>query len=231
MKDKILNNKMNPRVLAFAMLLGFAVQITGPVASIANAAPPVVDVQSFGAGYGEWSARWWQWLLSIPAAVNPNLDATGENCAQGQTDDVWFLAGAFGGTVTRTCTIPAGKPIFFPIINNILFKPRGQETLLDLRRQASEFIDNATELEATIDGEAIQNLAAFRARSPSFTVIAPQRGLVPPGQLSVPGNTDPIVSDGYWLLLSPLSPGDHSIHFHAKSGEFELDVSYALTIQ
>jgi len=28
--------------------------------------------------------EWWQWLLSIPTAVNPNLDSTGANCGVGQ---------------------------------------------------------------------------------------------------------------------------------------------------
>jgi len=221
-------------VAVFTMLLGFVGQTAGPLAPTASAATQqqnVIGVQTFGATYGEWSARWWQWLLSIPAAVNPNLDTTGENCAQGQQDDVWFLAGTFGGTATRTCTIPAGKPIFFPLINNLAFKPSGRETLLDLRRLAGGLIDDVTVLQATIDGEAVQNLFGFRVRAPSFTVIAPPRGLVPPGQLSVPGNTDPIVSDGYWLLLSPLPAGQHVIHFHAEtSGGFVVDVTYHLTI-
>src|SRR4029077_20020533 len=48
-----------------------------------------------GVTYGEWTARWWQWLLSIPGPVNTNLDTTGANCAQGQSGPVWFLAGRF----------------------------------------------------------------------------------------------------------------------------------------
>jgi hypothetical protein len=213
----------------FAMLLGFAGQAVGPLSAPASA--QVIEVQTFGATHGEWSARWWQWLLSIPTSINPNLDTTGANCAQGQEDDVWFHAGAFGGTVTRTCTIPAGKPIFFPLINTVSFKPFGHETLLDLRRLAADFIDTVTVLEATIDGTDVQNLFSFRVRSPSFTVIVPPRGLVPRGQTSVPANTDPIVSDGYWLLLSPLPAGPHVIHFHTEtSGGFEVDVTYNLTV-
>ena len=216
-------------IIAVLVLVGPGVFQTSAATQQTN----VIAVQTFGATYGEWSARWWQWLLSIPAAVNPNLDQTGgANGAQGQVDDVWFLAGSFGGSATRAITIPAGKPIFFPIINSIVFKPFGFETLLDLRQQAAAFIDTVTVLQASIDGKAIQNLSNFRVRSPSFTVIAPPQGLIPPGQLSVPGNTDPIVSDGYWLLLSPLSPGSHTIHFHAEtSGGFMLDVTYNLTVE
>jgi len=194
--------------------------------------PTVVGVQTYGSTYGELSARWWQWLLSIPAAVNPNLDATGANCAQGQFDDVWFLAGAFGGTVERSCTIPVGKPIFFPLLNNIAFKPGGKETLLDLRAQAATFIDTVTALDCTLDGvPCFQDRSSFRVKSPSFTVIAPAKGLVSPGQLSVPGNTDPIVSDGYWLLINPPTPGSHTIKIKASTNNFSLDVTYNLTVQ
>jgi hypothetical protein len=195
--------------------------------------PTVVAVQTYGATYGELSARWWQWLLSIPAAVNPNLDATGANCAQGQYDDVWFLAGAFGGTVTRSCTIPANKPVFFPLINTIAFKPNGNETLIDLRRLAAAFIDTVAELDCSMDGVAcFKDPSSFRVRSPSFTVIAPSNGVVPPGKLSVPGNTDSIVSDGYWVLITPPTPGMHVIHVRATTGDgFSLDVTYNLTVQ
>ena len=92
-------------VAVFTMLLA-VLGTAGPLARPASAAD-VVKAEGFGATYGEWSARWWQWALSIPAAVNPILDATGANCARDQVDDVWFLAGTFGGTVTRSCTIPA----------------------------------------------------------------------------------------------------------------------------
>jgi hypothetical protein len=202
------------------------------VESVAPPPPTVVGVQTYGATYGELSARWWQWLLSIPAAVNPNLDTTGANCALGQYDDVWFLAGTFGGTIERTCTIPAGKPIFFPLINTVAFKPGGKETLLDLRRLAAAFIDNVSALDCTMDGVAcFQDRSNFRVKSPSFTVIAPAKGLVPPGKLSVPGNTDPIVSDGYWLLIDPPKPGPHTIKFNATTDNFSLDVTYNLTIQ
>src|SRR5262245_36308823 len=57
--------------------------------------PP--GARPYGKTYGEWGARWWQWLLAIPAPVNPNLDPTGANCGQGQSGPVWFVAGNFGG--------------------------------------------------------------------------------------------------------------------------------------
>jgi hypothetical protein len=220
-------------IMTFVMLLGLIGTTAGLFVPSANAAE-VVAVQTHGASYGEWSARWWQWILSIPAAVNPNLDTTGDNCAEGQEfSDVWFLAGTFGDQpVKRDCTIPSGKSLFFPIINIISFKPWGYETLLDLRRSAASFIDDVSVLKVTIDNKAVQKLFDFRVQSPSFTVIAPAKALIPPGQLQVPGDTDPIVSDGYWLLLSPLSAGQHDIYITAETNSgFVLNVTYNLFVE
>jgi hypothetical protein len=199
-----------------------------------TAPPAVVEPPTSSGRYAELSARWWQWLLSIPAAVNPNLDATGANCAVGQYDDAWFLAGAFAsGQYTRQCTIPAGKPIFLPLVNVIVFKPLGSETLVDLRQQAAAFIDGIDVLECTLDGAAcFEDPAAFRVRSPTFTVMAPPKGIVPAGQLKAPGNTDPIVSDGYWLLIPPPYEGAHTIKLKAaNSAGFNLEMEYDLTIE
>lgn len=222
------NKTKHSLIIGFAILVGVIGQTT--FISTASAAP--VAVQSYGATYGELSARWWQWVFSIPAEINPLLDVTGANCAQKQYDDVWFLAGNFGGDVTRSCTIPAGKPIFFPLINNVAFKPTGKDTLLDLRHLAGEFIDTVSGLEVIIDGNAIiNNFSSFRVKSPSFTVIVPANALVPRGKFSAPSNADSLVSDGYWLLLEPLPVGNHTITFHAEtSNSFELNVTYNVTV-
>jgi hypothetical protein len=72
-----------------------------------------------GASYAEWGNRWWQWFDSIPASVHPFPDTTGVNCAQNQSGPVWYLAGSpdLDDDVVRSCTVPAGKYIFFPLAN------------------------------------------------------------------------------------------------------------------
>jgi len=133
--------------------------------------------------------------------------------------------------------------VFFPLINTIGFKAFGYETLNDLRLQAANQIgDNVTKLVCTIDGTDCGTLCktddgngcptdlfAFRATSPSFSLLAVQQGVLPPGKLSVPGNADPIVSDGYWMLVT-LPPGQHIIKFSGTAGNFHPDVTYTLTV-
>src|SRR6266478_6251873 len=53
----------------------------------------------YGLSYGDWSARWWQWVLAIPPKSNPILDGLqgkpshGNHCGEGQSQPVWFLPG------------------------------------------------------------------------------------------------------------------------------------------
>src|SRR5215831_11039035 len=71
------------------------------------------------------TAQWWQWAFSIPAPQNPIIDPNGGNCMIGQRDSVWFLAGYTGGTTQRTCDIPGGTSLFFPVINQVYFNSPG----------------------------------------------------------------------------------------------------------
>jgi hypothetical protein len=198
------------------------------------------DANTYGNSSGEWSARWWQWALSIPAATNPVLDETGANCAEGQSGPVWFLAGSFfGGTFERACTVPPGKALFLPIVNAAFgaavfdcepTQPGVPCNITVLRAAAAASMDPVT-IAASIDGVPVRHLRDYRVQSPVFSVTLPERNVV-----DVPSATyAPMVSDGYWLMLAPLSAGAHTIHFKNSitGGPFagtETEVTYHLTI-
>jgi hypothetical protein len=125
-------------------------------------------------------ARWQQWVLSIPTSVNPQLDPTGENCMVGQRGALWFLAGTFGGgTATRTCSVPEGKSLFFPVVNavnfntpNVCGQGPGNLSVKELRAASDAFIDGVTAKSVELDGELIQNL--LHLRSPVFEIALPE---------------------------------------------------------
>src|SRR5262249_33328650 len=81
-----------------ALVLGLSASADVALAQVLDN-PGVVPPNSneFGNTYGDWCARWNQWLLSISADKNPALDNPGADCTAGQTGEVWFLAGTFGG--------------------------------------------------------------------------------------------------------------------------------------
>ena len=184
------------------------------------------------------SAEWWQWALSIPTPENPQLDTTGEDCVVGQRGEVWFLAGVFGGgTVTRTCSVPANKSLFFPVANSVFFdSPNvcGQGDSIpvkDMRDFNANLINGATNLLVEVDGKRIGNL--HRVQSKVFEVALPEENVFDAfcGPAGFPaGIYSPAVDDGYYVRLNPLAVGNHTLHFHAEGpGGFQ-DVTYHLTV-
>jgi hypothetical protein len=189
------------------------------------------------------SAEWQQWALSIPASENPQLDTTGGKCMVGQRGSVWFLAGVFfggAGTATRTCSVPGGEALYFPVINSVQINSpnvcgQGPENLSveELRSMAAPTIDAATNLSVTVDGIAVKNVR--RVKSEVFVVALPENNVfvAPCAPLPVPaGIYSPAVDDGFYVLLKPLPLGHHTLHFQAESpaGVIVEDVTYNLTV-
>jgi hypothetical protein len=206
-----------------------------PTSNTSNPAIFPPDSQPYGLTFGEWTAKWWQWAHSIPIENNPMLDQTGEDCAQAQnqTGPVWFLAGTSGGSAERICTIPAGKAILIPIINAI-YTRTASETEEEMRTTIKEYIDTVTTLEASIDGVPLQNLSNYRVQSLAFNVTLPKDNVI-----GEPEGTYLAVSDGYWVFLEPLPPGEHEIRLHAAiidptaispTPSFETVVTYHLIV-
>lgn len=239
-----MNSKLRYTLVAGAVAVsGLLAQAVGPLAPVALADPPhrAVEIQTYGASYGEWGARWWEWALSIPVTNNPLLDETGANCGVGQYyGNVWFLAGTFGGPVVRNCTVPRGKALFFPLVNYVGWRTGSEPslpTLLELRAETATEIDAVTDLFCTVDGKKCANdLFEFRAMSPFFALIAPATdGIVSPGDIAGPGNADNLAADGYWIMLPPPKPrgSPYVIRFggtSASGGGFDVDVTYYITV-
>ena len=189
-----------------------------------------------------FTALWWEWVLSIPTPANPTVDDSGANCMVGQRDFVWFLAGVNGGgSATLACSVPADKTLFFPVINSFFFNTpncgQGPEnlTVKFMRTLVKPFIDAAQNLSVTVDGKDIKKTLLRRVQSDPFVTALPADNIFGPDACAkgVPlpaGIYSPSVDDGFYVALSPLSPGRHTIHFHADSGSLTEDVTYNLKI-
>ena len=209
-----------------------------------------VDAKLFGRTYGEWGAEWWKWAVGIPAETNPIIDPTGEFGHIDQKGPVWFLAGTFGGTVERSLTVPKGKWLFFPLVNSLWWAPDDLETaafvaeflgldpddLTDeelIRLVAAFNLERLVHLSCTIDGVRVDNPLQYRASSPAFMIT--DTDLL--DDFGIPISTpNAAITDGYWIMLSPLSEGEHTIRFAAHVdnplfGKFKLNVTYHLTIE
>jgi hypothetical protein len=218
--------------------------------SLASAGKSVVvfpvNSEPYGKTYSEWSDAWWQWAYSIPAATNPLFDETGDLADQGQSGQVWFLAGVFNvtGTAERSITIPRGRALFIPILNAewdnlcpILDPQPAPEDLVDvLTANVAAFLDAVDALECTLDGVELPHMFNFRVGpGEPYSTTFPEGNLFQEfGCANVtPGTYYPFVSGGYYLMLAPLSAGTHTLHFSGHTsffGGFGLDITYHINI-
>jgi hypothetical protein len=216
---------VSSRVLAVLTLV--ALLAAAAPAAARNSNPQVIPphANAHGQSYGEWAVAWYEWAFAQDFV--PVTDPTGKDCADGQSGKVWFLAGTFPDNppspVTRKCTIPTGKAILIPIVN-VVFSNHGEDPPYDvagLKAQCEAAIDTAFNLAADIDGRAVANIAKYQVTPTLF-----------PHGLTIDGDTEDAASCGIYLLLPPLSKGDHTVHIHGGLHlfDFELDVTYLLTM-
>jgi hypothetical protein len=224
--------------LSVALLATLGLTTLPPVSAVAQDSASKVfapNSNALGKKFKDWSAEWWQFVLSIPAAENPLVDETGDKCSIGQRGPVWFLFGGCGGTIRRACSIPEGTALFFPIINHVDINLSNQ-TAAELRAEIAP--DSVTTLSVEVDGIPLDKLDKSRVRSSVFAITAPPGGFLDPDP--GPGTYSPVVDDGFYVMLRPLAVGNHTLHFHAEQAgvtdypfcpePFSIDVSYNLTV-
>jgi hypothetical protein len=186
----------------------------------------------------EWTAEWWQWAMSVPAAIHPMLDSTGDSVEIGQRGPVWFLGGIFNesGTATRRATIPAGRALLVPILNqawdNVGYDP--PYTVDELRGLLRDVVATyrLDTFHVYLDGNEIPGADRWRIESGPFTVALPPGSLVETlsGGVYQPGLLAPVLADGYWVMLRPLPVGDHTLRFTGSMPGTTLDITYEFKV-
>lgn len=199
--------------------------------------------------YTKLSQEWLRWAMALPDSTGPIIDETGEACDLGQAGKVWFLAGTYGGSVERDCTIPANKALFFPLLNRwVVPSPESVDephelegflawvpTYFDGHRQRT------CELTLRIDGEDIlpdtESLDAelYVEVLEPFDIELNDDNWA--SQWGKPGGHYAVsVVDGHWALLEPLAPGEHTLEFGGiicdeETTYFESMVTYHLVVE
>ncbi|NVB42303.1 hypothetical protein G6O69_31055 [Pseudenhygromyxa sp. WMMC2535] len=200
----------------------------------------VPDDPTTTAIYETLSTQWWSWSYGIEGQDHPILDPDGSSCGLGDvSDELFFLAGTAGGAATRSCQVPTGKALFFPLINgvNLNHPDDPQLPAEDLAAALGGVLDLACDLELSLDGAPmLTDFDDNRVAAGPFAmeVVKGQFNDDPEGTLP-PGIYDPTVSDGYWALVTPLSPGDHVLEFGGSlcvDGQpiFTTQVTYNLAV-
>ena len=197
--------------------------------------------------YGDLGGEFWEWAFDNGF----EMFADGEvDCSLGQSGRVWFLAGTFGGTAERSCTIARKKSLFIPLVNYFIFYEAGVDPVefdltleekrifLDGQVGGGSLSDNeavaaladllgavsteACDLHATLDGEPLVfTTPIVRGQSGPFTLTTDNEAL----------------ADGFYVLLAPLDAGLHELEFGGAfctedgTREFETTVTYTLDVK
>ena len=211
-----------------------------------------------GRSMEDWAVQQWKTTFETPvhgadgvSIRNPVVDETGAQASQGNFDGAFMLFGTItGGNIVRSnVAIPAGKPIFVPIAGmefsnydtpNADFSLPGTYSQADLRQFAklsALSVPSRGELHVNIDGRPVASLSGHREDSPIHYTLPDHDNLLQYFGLDFSGPVDASV-DGYYVMLNPLAPGEHTINFGSTIphndfpllSDFSADVTYHVTV-
>jgi len=199
-------------MLALLLAAGAARAQTGPLI------PPGKAIA--GTTQEEWSKRWWRWAMSFEDEDSPVADRDGRLCASGQAGPVWFLAGTFGTARTvRSCRIPAGKTLFFPLLNVIAFPPDDErEACASLMLRAESQTEAPAALVLEVNGKSFTGLEAHRQATRGCFLVAPD-------------DDAPAAGNGYYVALGPLKAGRYTLNFGGILPGLSQAVTYTLDVK
>ncbi|BCB73701.1 hypothetical protein GCM10022251_79990 [Phytohabitans flavus] len=159
------------------------------------------------------AARWVRWVAGVGPLHNPVGDTTGADAGVNQPDDVWFLAGTFGGDVERRCAVPAGTPLFFPAFN--MWHRNAEGPPPHLHRAVGDLV---------VDGSPIE-LETIATPVP-FEVVGARLNPVTRTRKPVP-----MTVWGLWKRLDSLPSGQHVLRFAGGDGYgFTVRATYHLSV-
>ena len=136
----------------------------------------------------------------------------------------------FSTNAVRNCSVPAGKSLFFPMINvecsTLEAPPFYGANEEQLRSCAKSFKFKG--MFATVDGVPLPNVGRYQTLSPLFKFSLPKKDVLGLG----PAEEGESVSSGYYLMLAPLSPGKHVVSFGGTYPDFDFSIAitYNLTV-
>ncbi len=201
--------------------------------AIAENATPVVAKGELVAGkrLDEYANQWWQWANAMSDEESAVVDTTGEKCGTNQDGDVWFLAGGYGSAkIQRTCAVPHNKYLFFPVINMAEWPDSDDNMTCEAAKTGAAINDaHLQSIAVELDGKKVDY---YRLKSQDcFDLYA----LVPKAY-DAP-KVYPAATDGYWVMLKPLSEGKHHLKFKAhyadasdEDSEMIQDIEYQLEV-
>jgi hypothetical protein len=175
----------------------------------------------------EWAKEYWQWWITVPETIPKDPTTNLDECFTGSDPAgvMIFLVNAYQITYNANCTIPSERYILVPLLvgecDPTVPDPRGKtENIQDKWACAKDANEIFKSWRVVLDGRVLfensgnsvvnQNLTEqiLVRNSSIFTLNIPD-----PNRYGAPAGSYPAVVDGYYLVLNPLSVGEHILEY------------------
>ena len=215
------------RLIRRALLAGALLALA--IAPLADAARPAArgimpaNARVHGHTMTEIADAWSLWAWGTPAEDNPLLAV---RCEPSPIDpSIWFLPVSLGGEWEATCDVPTGT--FLVLLpggvecSNLEPEPYFGANEAELMECAAEFFGGINVVEVTIDGRTVTDLDDYVFTTDVITL--------PPNNL-VSADSGVSLSEGWWLVLSPMSKGTHVVRAFDASDSAGFEAGITITI-
>ena len=195
----------------------------------------------YGLTYGEWTTKWWHWIMPITGEKSPLSDETGEFWNINQpSSNVWFLIGNLAREPLKFKTFPhrkikmeSGRSILFPVLNCMATfleysgHPYYLKTHEDLIRHVGNDVNSVVKKNLFINNRMYEPVRISSDPEIFKVTIIEDNAF----GIKNSGLTD-ATADGYWAFLKPLSKGNYAINFEGscENGRLCSGASYELEI-
>lgn len=196
-------------------------------------APP--DSRPLGLSYNDWVIHVSEWYWSIPTTETPPTRVFGNMVVP----PLAWLTG-----VTIPVTMEVGQWFIVPTCFNTWLNTPGDwgytnswsEAFTDdtgttwptyeawVREVMKEILD-ASHPTCTIDGKPVQNIDMYRMQTGLFDITVPEDNAW--GSWLPAGTYGPALTDGWFEILYPMTPGKHTVTNAIGEGQF---VTYEITV-
>lgn len=191
----------------------------------------------YGYSYGEWTTKWWDWIMPISREKSPLLDETGDHSFHNQPrSDVCFLVGNFATNASKYKVFPqrnikleAGRSIMFPVLNCLAtyLEYPNLKTHEDLLAHVEKDVNSVVKKNLFINDKMYEPVRVS-SEPQIFKLTIPEDNAF---GIKNSGLTD-AAADGYWAFLKPLPKGSYRIEFEGscENGRLSAGASYQLDI-
>ena len=212
-------------ILAVILLLIPGVQVV-----LARANPGILppNARPHGKTLTEWGAQVFQTVFTTPLSENPFMGDIGTHCAVKIVGNVALVWTNPFDPVPYTCSVPAGSMVVTPIsaywCDSNLDGLSSEEELLQC---VNDYYLPVSDVQASLDGKELTDIDQYQVTIPATPYTLPEDNVygLPPG------TTGQFVLKGHFIIITPLSVGEHTIHIQDEyAGSLNINGTMIITV-